>query len=97
MKKYFTLLSHSTQAKNKLQHEIWAMLEERSNRIVDDLELSIVQIRNKIIELNEKHARCQPLSAQEDRNSEDNINLYVRLQYGDQGPHVNFSYHLIKQ
>lgn len=97
MKTYFTLLSHSTQAKNKLQQEIWTMLEEQSNRVTDDLELSIVEIRNKVIELNEKHPRCQPLSVSEGRHTEDNINLYIRLPHGDQGPGVSFSYHLIKK
>lgn|SRR5690606_10083165 len=97
MKKYFTLLSHSTLPKNKLQQEVWGMLENESNKVIDDLELSVVEIRNTIIQLNENYPRCQDLSVHEDRYSEGLINLHIQLQHGDQGPGVCFSYHLIKE
>ncbi|CDS92723.1 hypothetical protein BN1088_1431061 [Sphingobacterium sp. PM2-P1-29] len=51
IRQYFTLLSHSTNPKNKLQEAIWDLFNEESNKVTDDLELFVVRMKNSVVKL----------------------------------------------
>lgn len=60
---YFVYVGHSTQTKNKLQHEFKSYLESLSGMLVGEAFYSDLtkQIKTKSEELNQKHNRCQSL------------------------------------
>lgn len=96
-KQYFTLLSHSTNPKNKLQEAIWDLFTAESNRVTDDLELFVVRMKNSVVKLCQQFPRCQEMLVSENRYDHGSVTLYVRLKGGDQGPGLNFTFYQIKK
>ncbi|GAA0885829.1 hypothetical protein GCM10009120_44280 [Sphingobacterium siyangense subsp. cladoniae] len=95
--RYFTHLSWNTNPKNALQAELWEFMKDASNRVTEDGQYVIEKIKNKLNELNSHNARCKPMAIRMHSSSDGTIIAFIRLEEGDQGPGLNFTFHPIKE
>lgn len=61
MKQYFTKLHSTNMPKNKLQAAVVDLLKSHSNRLTNDRDALVANIKSAIIHLNKLYNKCQPL------------------------------------
>lgn len=93
-REYFGLLGGSTQPNNKLQKQVWKYFQSLSNKHYEDRDRFFDMIVNKVEKFNAEH-KCMPLGVRRDI-SDDYVNHYVRIKTGDQGSHLLFTLHEVK-
>jgi len=59
--KYFTHLSHHNKPSNRLQMNALALLEKRTNLLIDDADAFVADLKERVRQLNAEFSKCQPL------------------------------------